>query len=91
MRRKKAMKAAFREGWIVLAKRKEHNLSGTTRTAPNAMSSDTKSPPRWPRNPGMPHILDATPFYAESGGQVGDGGTLTTHVGHTLTVEDTIK
>jgi len=36
-------------------------------------------------------ILDATPFYAESGGQVGDGGTLTTHVGHTLTVEDTIK
>ncbi len=36
-------------------------------------------------------ILETTPFYAESGGQVGDGGTLTTHVGHTLTVADTIK
>ena len=35
-------------------------------------------------------ILDQTPFYAESGGQVGDAGTLTNGVGR-FEVADTIK
>jgi len=36
-------------------------------------------------------VLDQTPFYAESGGQMGDSGTLTTEHGLLLRVEDTVK
>jgi len=36
-------------------------------------------------------ILDTTPFYAASGGQVGDIGSLRTTTGKTLVVADTIK
>jgi alanyl-tRNA synthetase len=34
-------------------------------------------------------ILDRSPFYAESGGQVGDAGTLRTHDGSTIRVDTT--
>jgi alanyl-tRNA synthetase len=36
-------------------------------------------------------VLDATPMYAESGGQVGDSGSLTTSGGKRLTVVNTVK
>jgi alanyl-tRNA synthetase len=36
-------------------------------------------------------ILDQTPFYANSGGQVGDTGTLTAASGKVMKIDDTIK
>jgi alanyl-tRNA synthetase len=36
-------------------------------------------------------IVNQTPFYAESGGQMGDQGTLLTSSGAELTVKDTVK
>jgi alanyl-tRNA synthetase len=36
-------------------------------------------------------VLDTTPLYAESGGQVGDSGTLTTATGKVLSVVNTVK
>jgi alanyl-tRNA synthetase len=36
-------------------------------------------------------VLNQTPFYAESGGQIGDSGKLTLASGAVFTVEDTVK
>jgi alanyl-tRNA synthetase len=36
-------------------------------------------------------VLDKTPFYAESGGQIGDTGVLVTASGRELTIENTFK
>jgi alanyl-tRNA synthetase len=36
-------------------------------------------------------LVNQTPFYAESGGQTGDRGTITTPAGATVTVNDTVK
>jgi len=61
-----------------------------TRTSIVAMRKDGKPADRAVEGEDVEVFLERTPFYAESGGQVGDTGTITTESGR-LRVEDTQK
>jgi alanyl-tRNA synthetase len=62
----------------------------TTQTSIVAIRKEGRPADRAAEGDDVEVFLDRTPFYAESGGQVGDTGTITTESGR-LRVEDTQK
>jgi alanyl-tRNA synthetase len=62
----------------------------TTQTSIAALRKDGKSVDQATEGDEVEVFLERTPFYAESGGQIGDTGTITTERGR-LRVEDTQK
>ncbi len=75
------------EGWVELA-----NSTGSTFTGYDSETGNGKVY-RYKELGDCQYLLclDHTPFYAESGGQVGDRGTLQTATGVVLDVLDTVK
>src|SRR3984893_13417077 len=62
----------------------------TTKTSIVALSKDGQPADRAAEGDEVEVFLERTPFYAESGGQIGDTGTITTESGR-VRVEDTQK
>jgi len=82
---KETVGSAAGEGWIVL-----QDDSGSEFIGYETGSATTKVVRYKEEKDTVLFILDRTPFYAESGGQVGETGTLTTN-GLELKVIDTTK
>ena len=88
--RSRAATAIDTGDWIQVADDTETKFIGYTELASNSsiikyrnVKAKGKEAYQW--------VLSETPFYAESGGQVGDGGTLTFEDGTILQVTDTKK
>ena len=81
-------------GWSALKDLPKSPFTGygelTTKTSIVALRKDGKSVERAAEGDDVEVFLERTPFYAESGGQIGDTGTITTDSG-LLRVEDTQK
>ncbi|HEV2028721.1 MAG TPA: alanine--tRNA ligase [Candidatus Dormibacteraeota bacterium] len=81
-------------GWSAMKDLPKSQFTGyselTTQTSIVALRKDGKSVDRATEGDDVEVFLERTPFYAESGGQVGDTGTMTTE-SSLLRVEDTQK
>ena len=82
------------QGWVLAKNLPKSGFTGynelTTETSIVALRKDGKSVDRAAEGEDVEVFLARTPFYAESGGQVGDTGSITTESGR-LRVEDTQK
>jgi alanyl-tRNA synthetase len=81
-------------GWSAVKDLPKSQFTGytelTTQTSIVALRKDGKSVERATEGDDVEVFLERTPFYAESGGQIGDTGIITTESGR-LRVEDTQK
>ena len=82
------------QGWALAKDLPKSEFTGykelETETSISALRKDGKPVDRAVEGDDVEVFLSHTPFYAESGGQVGDTGTITTESGR-LRVEDTQK
>jgi alanyl-tRNA synthetase len=82
------------QGWALAKDLPKSEFTGyrelTTKTSISAIRKDGQPVDRAAEGDDVEVFLGRTPFYAESGGQVGDTGTITTESGR-LRVEDTQK
>jgi alanyl-tRNA synthetase len=82
------------QGWALAKDLPKSEFTGykqlETETSISALRKDGKPVDRAVEGDDVEVFLSRTPFYAESGGQVGDTGTITTESGR-LRVEDTQK
>ena len=82
------------QGWALAKDLPKSEFTGyrelTTKTSISAIRKDGQPVDRAAEGDDVEIFLGSTPFYAESGGQVGDTGTITTESGR-LRVEDTQK
>jgi len=82
------------QGWALAKDLPKSEFTGyheiNTQTSIVALRKDGKSVDRAAEGDDVEVFLARTPFYAESGGQIGDTGTITTESGR-LRVEDTQK
>jgi alanyl-tRNA synthetase len=82
------------QGWALVKDLPKSEFTGyrelTTQGTVTALRKDGASGDRATEGDSVEVFLDRSPFYAESGGQVGDTGTITTSGGQ-VRVEDTQK
>jgi alanyl-tRNA synthetase len=82
------------QGWVLAKDLPRSEFTGyselATETSIVALRADGKSVDRAAEGDDVEVFLARTPFYGESGGQIGDTGTITTENGR-LRVEDTQK
>ncbi len=82
------------KGWLAVKEFPKSEFTGyeelTTQTSILAIRKDGQPADRAMEGEEVEVFLERTPFYAESGGQIGDTGTITTESGR-MRVEDTQK
>ena len=84
-----------RSGWSCATGSARRSFSATRRRAAEgvilALTRDGKAAERLEAGDSGAVVVNQTPFYGESGGQVGDTGTIETETGARFRVTDTLK